>query len=383
MMLGESIDLGLGAQTDVYSMGVVLFELFSGCLPYQPLELPDRKQVARDLLIQQKANYPSLLKLNPLLPRSIATMIESCLAYDSRLRPTAGSLHDAFCRYQRRGPHLRKVISLLILLSIASIPLWGWLSAPKSQVDASSPTIEASMPPPSSADGFFDRGVRYLQSGDLAPAMKDFLNSRQIQPDGRNTAYLAYCYNRTGNPSAAASLYQEAISRFGFETPWVHNNLSFSLIEPSSPKKLRMAIEEAKIALLMKPNMRESRLNRLYASFLLNLDPATQTISHAEECLADLDAVMAHGPYNVDLYYKAGIILAASSGVKSNGRAEQAVQYLKEAILRGKKYSSFSQNPIIQGHLASRGDFKELANVLVPSKVEPTSNLHIIDPSIP
>jgi eukaryotic-like serine/threonine-protein kinase len=383
LLLGESGDASPTSRSDIYSFGVVLFELLTGNLPYKPIATADLKQIAIDLLRCQTSGVPGISRANPSVPWSLARMVESCLAADALQRPTAQALQKALRHYLQRRPRRKQWLIALLAVVVAAVGAAQLRPEPKTDTaSAPQPSEVPTKPRPSTADELFDRGVEFLKTGDTVLAMKDFLDAHRIKPDGRNTAFLALCYSRNGKQLAAVGLYQEAIEVHHYETAWVHNNLSFGLIEPGSPRKLRSAIEEATTALLLDPNLRAARINRMFARFLLTLDPKTQTLQDPKDCLLDLEAVMATGPYNADLYYKAAIILAASKR-GSEDRASSAVHYLHEAVLLGKKFNSINQNPVVLAHLANRSDFKKLADVPSLDPTEPSSNYHIVTPSIP
>lgn len=72
---------GVGARSDVYAVGVTLFECLTGSVPYGGSYPEVLMQVA-----QQKAR-PKLSELRPDVPPAFAASIEAALAYDALARP--------------------------------------------------------------------------------------------------------------------------------------------------------------------------------------------------------------------------------------------------------------------------------------------------------
>ena len=75
-------------ETDVYSFGIVLFEVYSRGIPYQGMELAD---------VLEKVKNPST-DLRPTMPKSCPSSIDSlakrCWARDPTMRPNFVELDD-------------------------------------------------------------------------------------------------------------------------------------------------------------------------------------------------------------------------------------------------------------------------------------------------
>jgi len=85
-----------GPRADIYSLGVVAYQLLSGRLPYEASSLSELA------LKQQRESPPPLDELNPQVPRELARAVELALALDQEQRPVDTL---AFAEALRKGLH--------------------------------------------------------------------------------------------------------------------------------------------------------------------------------------------------------------------------------------------------------------------------------------
>src|SRR5947209_8423451 len=79
-----------GPRADIYSLGVVAYQLLSGRLPYEAASLSELA------LKQQRESPIPLVELNPDVPRELAAVVDTALAIDQEERPSdAIALADA------------------------------------------------------------------------------------------------------------------------------------------------------------------------------------------------------------------------------------------------------------------------------------------------
>ncbi len=86
-----------GPRADLYSLGVVTYQLMSGRLPYEANSLSE-------LALKQQREAPMRLdELNPQVPRALALAVNMALAIDQRARPTDALVLAEMLRDGARG----------------------------------------------------------------------------------------------------------------------------------------------------------------------------------------------------------------------------------------------------------------------------------------
>ncbi|HKB03753.1 MAG TPA: serine/threonine-protein kinase [Gemmataceae bacterium] len=379
LLLGATPDDNDPTKADVYSFGAVLFELLTGRMPFELADSPVVTDVAIDLSRRARAGPPRVLSVEPFVPRRLVRLIERCLAADPRQRPSADRLKHELDRCRRRQGRWRWLLTagVGVLAAAAVAGLLGWRSPDRVGVE-STPVNVAPRRTPSTAEEFFARGVEFLREGDVAPALKDFQSAHRARPDGPTTAFLAHCFARSGQHAVAADLYRQALEIHSYRTAWVHNNLAHSLVALGTKSVLNEAVAEATRALDLSPNLRAARYNRALARFRVHLDTHTNTLADPA-CVDDLREVMKVGPYTIDLYFTAAVILTASADGDEE-RYATAVGYLRESVKLGRNPKSLAAEPVLKTHLLNREDFQQLLRLPPANSTVPSVHFQLIDP---
>ncbi|MBI4749776.1 MAG: protein kinase [Acidobacteria bacterium] len=104
-------------KSDVYSVGVMLFEMLAGQLPF----VPDKEGLLNLALKHMTQAPPSLCRLNPEIPTDVEAVVEQALLKNPQSRPTAKELAHSFaaavCNHLTEDSSFEGSFDVSVLLS--------------------------------------------------------------------------------------------------------------------------------------------------------------------------------------------------------------------------------------------------------------------------
>ena len=250
------------ARSDIFSLGVILYQLLTGDHPFGPIAIKaSTKELRKNLLQRQQVGPIPAHEVNRRIDRSFSLLIQRCLAFDPKDRPQsaaaiASALHKGLSipartnRWIVRNPKKTLAAAFAVLaLGVAGIAAAA-LQPPvhERQYSAGMEAYQqgdfkralghfeiAVDAETKDAKVFFARARTYQQmaaaTGDLHLydlAIANYTQANKLANDGQNHAGIGFCLNRL-NPGAvrgAAPIepYKKAIDA-GFATAEVYNNL--------------------------------------------------------------------------------------------------------------------------------------------------------------
>ena len=331
----------VGERSDIFSLGVILYELLSGSRPFGPIATDRPCDEIRASLLKRQAQGPRRLRsASKQVDPRLARIVESCLAFSPDQRPQcAGELADALRasrstshrveRWARRNWLL--AVGGMVCCSVAGIAaghhlftrdpyeirmfnsggqayeIGNFVEAEKCfKLVSDECAGRVRMTAKSKellADALLWRGRACLELGRGEEAMAYLGEAAALDKDGdgRIFAFHAYVCARKKHDRGCVNRSKQAINS-GFGTAEVCSNLGYTYIKQ---KDYSSAIEHLTRAIDLKRGLRPAYHNRARAEFLWADRQDGPLNPQAGE---DIDCAIAAGPEYAVAYYDAALI---------------------------------------------------------------------------
>ncbi len=341
---------------DIFSLGVLLYELLGGTLPFGDRVSEDPQQAAQQLLDCQKKGCPGIRTLNPLINAPLAAVVHECLNYDPDRRPAKAeelarrlraqlSPLAELQRWARRRRLLLAYTGTVIGLGGAGLAVFLGTRLPKSERDylagirafgggrwnaAADFFTRSYQEDPQRYPPLFARGqVRALQRR-YEEALADLRQVERRIKRPEVLEWLAYCLIRQGNSVAASPHLSQIADLPGHQTARLWNNRGYVYRKRGVRQR---AIQCFDRALEIDSNCWQAYQNRARVRSDAIAAHETESSGNGKASVADIRQAIRLGPENCRLFYDGGIILYRYE--KSAAGQREAIRLLGEAIRTG------------------------------------------------
>jgi serine/threonine protein kinase/Tfp pilus assembly protein PilF len=385
------------ARSDLFSLGVVLYELLAGELPFGEVRY-DRgpEEIAGRLLKRQAKGPRPLRNRRGTVDKQLAGLVESCLAFDPELRPAnAGALACALReqltlpRRARRwtAAHRGLVLAaaVAVLLTVLGMAAYLALRPPyevrqfrqglayyeAGQDELALQSLNASLAAdPRRSDALIARARVYKRRRDFKLAFADYDAADKLDPSPEVAACKGFCLSQFAEDRQATIAYHKALDD-GYDAPAVLNNLGYCWLRLG---KLKEAEECLLRATKADDSLQPAHHNLVVVYFRRAL--AGQAMPSA--ALVHARQAQEIGPESGELFRNLAYFYALAA--KQDGALVQpAIACVAKAVEHGIDPRTFKSDPVFSA-MEKDAAFQN-ALVLRGPVLEPVKAVRVIDPA--
>ena len=375
----------LGELSDIFSLGVIVYEMLSGRLPFGPISTRRSCDEIKSRLLEQQNSGPlSLREANNQVDPALARLVESCLAFDPGDRPhSADALAAALRRsispmrrarrWMRRARRwmrqhrwlVRSVAAsfLLICLGIGyhlstrdpyavrqlNTGLKHYRQGEYGQAESYFALAMESTE--QRAESLFWLAKIHEKAGDTQLALQDYKEAAKLGSAPEINACQAYCSALEAYFRDGIRYSNEAIDA-GFATAEVYNNLGYSYLRTGDFESATLALNEA---IRQDESLQPALHNRARAELRWATTATRPLDSRAG---TDIDNAIDAGPPSAELCVDAARIYSRL-GKESGQHRERVVRYLREGLQLGlspavvrREFNALFDGPALEALLA-------------------------------